>query len=61
MFALFFCIGMIIAPIYVIVKAIRNQGSSAPPKPPAPMKKNPIDKHMDRNYADVDWLRKGKL
>ena len=22
---------------------------------------DPIDKHMDDNYADIDWLRKGKL
>ena len=61
MFALFFCIAMIIAPIYVIGKAISNKGSSAPPKTPAPRKKDPADRHMDRNYADVDWLRNGKL
>ena len=60
MFALFFCIGLIIAPIYVIGKAISNKGGSAPPKTPAP-KKNPIDKHMDENYGDIDWLWKGKL
>ncbi len=22
---------------------------------------DPIDRHMDENYADIDWLRKGKL
>ena len=22
---------------------------------------NPIDRHMDENYADIDWLRKGKM
>ena len=30
-------------------------------EPPAPRKKDPIDKHMDDNYGDIDWLRKGKL
>ena len=61
MFALFFCIGLIIAPIYAIGKALTNKGGSTPPTPPAPRRKDPIDKHMDDNYADVDWLRKGKL
>ncbi len=26
-----------------------------------PRPKDPIDRHMDENYADIDWLRKGKL
>jgi len=24
-------------------------------------RKDPIDQYMDDNYADIDWLRKGKL
>lgn len=61
MFILIFCIGLIVAPIYAIVKALSGKGGSAPAEMPAPQKKEPIDKHMDENYADVDWLRKGKL
>ncbi len=60
MFIFIFCIALIIAPIYVIGKAVAGKGRSAPPDP-APRKKDPIDKHMDENYGDIDWLRKGKL
>lgn len=61
MFVVFVCIGLLIAPFYLIVKAMSNKGGSVPPKSPSSKRKNPIDKHMDDNYADVDWLRKGKL
>ncbi len=64
MFIFIFCIAVIIAPIYVIGKAVAGRGRDTPPAPPpdpAPPKKDPIDRHMDENYADIDWLRKGKL
>lgn len=61
MFVVFVCIGLLIAPFYLIVKAMSNKGGSVPPKTSSPKRKNPIDKHMDENYGDVDWLRKGKL
>ena len=50
------CAVLIIAGAAII--GIAAHGNS---KPHAPRKKNPIDKHMDDNYADIDWLRKGKL
>ena len=43
------------------VAAIIGIASRGNSKPAAPRKKNPIDKHMDDNYGDIDWLRKGKL
>ena len=64
MFIFFFCIGLFIAPIWLIGKAIEGKERSersVPPNASAPRKKDPIDVHMDENYADVDWLRKGKL
>jgi hypothetical protein len=61
MYIFIFCIALIIAPIYAIGKAISGKSSPAPPKAPVPKQKDPIDRHMDENYADVDWLRKGKL
>ncbi len=61
MFIFIFCIGLFIAPIWLIGKAIAGKGRSVPPNTSAPRKKDPIDAHMDENYADVDWLRKGKL
>ena len=50
------CAVLIIAGAAII--GIAAHGNS---KPSVPRKKNPIDKHMDDNYADIDWLRKGKL
>ncbi len=62
MFILIFCIGLfIVVPIWLIERAAAGKDRSAPPEAPAPGKKDPIDEHMDENYADVDWLRKGKL
>ena len=61
MFIFIFCVALIIAPIYVIGKAVAGKGRSAPPDAAASRKKDPIDKHMDENYGDIDWLRKGKL
>lgn len=57
-----FIVIMIAAPaivIYALVKAVVDTKRGVKPQPPTP--KDPIDKHMDDNYADIDWLRKGKL
>lgn len=35
-----------------IINAIKSNNLS---------KKNPIDKHMDDNYADINWLKNKKL
>ncbi len=58
MFIFIFCIGLFIAPIWLIGKAIAGKGRSVPPNT---SEKDPIDAYMDENYADLDWLRKGKL
>ena len=50
---------MIAVPVIVIVSiisAFSDKGTNNQPRP-----KDPIDKYMDDNYADIDWLRKGKL
>ena len=59
MFILIFCIALVIAPIYAIISAFSGRKKAPPPAPPAG--KDPADRHMDDTYADVDWLRKGKL
>ena len=50
--------GVVLIFAVIGIFGIAARGSS---KPAAPRKKNPIDKHMDDNYGDIDWLRKGKL
>ena len=61
MFILIFCIALVLAPLCLIVQAVSRRGKAAPPTEPAPRRKDPIDEHMDENYADIDWLRRGKL
>ena len=39
-----------------IAGAFTSKGSNQKPTP-----KDPIDQYMDDNYADIDWLRNGKL
>jgi len=60
MLALACIITVIIAPVYLIIRAIVGGGSKQS-KPPAAHRQNPVDKHMDDNYADIDWLRNRKL
>ena len=45
-------------PIIIIYAIVTRGGEKSTP---APKEKDPIDKYMDDNYADIDWLRKGKL
>ena len=50
---------LIAVPVIVIgaiVSAVSGKGSSSRPTP-----KDPVDQYMDDNYADIDWLRNGKL
>lgn len=60
MFVVIIGLAIIIGPIYGIIAALAGSGKKSRPSSP-PARKNPIDKHMDDNYADIDWLRKGKL
>ncbi len=45
-----------------VISEIRNiREAKRSRKQIRPKEQDPIDKHMDENYADIDWLRKGKL
>ena len=50
---------LIAVPIIVIISIVGAVSGKGKSRPPAP--KDPIDKYMDDNYADIDWLRNGKL
>ena len=57
MFAAIFV--LLLFPIFVIIGIIGALTGKGGKQKPAP--KDPIDRHMDENYADINWLRKGKL
>ena len=62
MFVIIIGIAVLVGPFYVLIKVL--SGRNDPPKSEPPRtapRRDPIDKHMDENYADIDWLRKGKL
>ncbi len=61
MFILIFCISLVLAPIYCICEAIAGRKKNTPPMAPPPKPQDPMDRHMDETYGDIDWLRKGKL
>ena len=42
-----------------LILIIGIMGAKSDLKNPRPQ--DPIDKHGDENYGDIDWLRKGKL
>ena len=61
MFVIIVALAVLIGPFYLLIKAIAGSNAEKPAAPRPARKQDPADKHMDETYADIDWLRNGKL